>query len=521
MKNDFIIAITQLSAEKNLPKEVVLDAVEAALASAFRREVQGGSPNISVKINPNTGDFNVYTLKSVVAEPEDPSAELTLDEARHFNPAAQLGDVLRFETPLPSNAGRIAAQTAKQVVMQRLREAEREVVFAEFAGKEGDIVSGIIQRIEPKQIVVDLGKTEAILPAAEQVRTEHYRPAQRLKVYVLEVFRSARGPQVVISRTHRNLVRRLFELEVPEIYNGTVEIKAIAREPGYRSKVAVAARQEGVDAVGACVGLRGIRIQNIINELSGEKIDVIEWHSDAGLFVSNALSPAPVLSVSVNEEEKTATVVVPDRQLSLAIGREGQNARLAAKLTGWRIDIKSASVAEAERAAREEELAAQTPAVAESVLIPEAEVVPREQAPLEPEPAIASAEEPEELTPAAAVEAVPVEQLVPVAEVEEIPLEEVPPAIAIEEPAAAVEPVPIILAPEPAIVPPQRIRFAEEIFGAPAATAGKKTKGRKGRDDEEAAVVTAKPRRAKRTRDSYTVEEDDEVDDYAGLIPKR
>lgn len=516
-KNDFIIAITQLSAEKNLPKEVVLEAVEAALASAFKKEVNGGgSPNISVKINPTTGDFNIYTLKSVVAEPEDPKAELTLEEARQFNPAAQLGDVLRFETPLPSNAGRIAAQTAKQVVMQRLREAEREVVFAEFAGKEGDIVSGIIQRIEPKQAIVDLGKTEAVLPLAEQVRTEHYRPAQRLKVYLLEVFRSARGPQVVVSRTHRNLVRRLFELEVPEIYNGTVEIKAIAREPGYRSKVAVAARQEGVDAVGACVGLRGIRIQNIINELSGEKIDVVEWHPDASLFVSNALSPAPVMSVVINEDEKTATVVVPDRQLSLAIGREGQNARLAAKLTGWRIDIKSASVAEAERAARKEELAAEAgliaeaeaPAIEEPIAAEVEEAAAVAEAPVvEPEPVAAALEEPEEIVPAVDAGEMPV-------------LPEVEEPAATEQPAAVVEAPaePIILAPEPGIIPPQRLRFAEEIFGAPV-TGPKKVKGKRGRDTEEA--VGAKPKRAKRTRDNYTVEDDEEVDEYADLVPKR
>lgn len=512
-KNDFIIAVTQLSAEKNLPKEVVLEAVEAALASAFKREVNGGgSPNISVKINPNTGDFNVYTLKSVVAEPEDPKAELTLEEARQFNPAAQLGDVLRFETPVPSNAGRIAAQTAKQVVMQRLREAEREVVFAEFAGKEGDIVSGIIQRIEPKQAIVDLGKTEAVLPLAEQVRTEHYRPAQRLKVYLLEVFRSARGPQVVVSRTHRNLVRRLFELEVPEIFNGTVEIKAIAREPGYRSKVAVAARQEGVDAIGACVGLRGIRIQNIINELSGEKIDVVEWHPDASLFVSNALSPAPVMAVAINEEEKTATVVVPDRQLSLAIGREGQNARLAAKLTGWRIDIKSASVAEAERAAREEteepEATFETPAIEEPVAA-EAPALPVEvEAPAaepEPEPPVATIEEPEAPAPAADLSVLP--------EFEEEPVAK--PAAVVSAPAE-----PIILVPEPTIIPPQRIRFAEEIFGTPAASA-KNAKGKKGRDTDEPAATAVKPKRAKRTRDNYTVEDDEEVDEYADLVPKR
>jgi len=359
MKNDFIIAITQLSAEKNLPKEVVLEAVEAALASAFKKELANIGSNITVKVNPTSGELTVHTHKVVVEEVTDSKAEMTVDEARAVDPKAVIGDTISMETT-PQNAGRIAAQTAKQVVMQRLREAEREIVFAEFAGREGDIVSGVISRMEPKQIVIDLGKTEAVLPATEQVRSEHYRIGQRVKAYVLEVFRASRGPQVMVSRTHRNLVRRLFELEVPEIFNGTVEIKAIAREPGARSKVAVAARQEGVDAVGSCIGLRGIRIQNIMNELSGEKIDVIEWHPDAAQFVANALSPAPVISAAIDEEAKTATVVVPDRQLSLAIGREGQNARLAAKLTGWRIDIKSATVAEAERAARAAEAVRQS-----------------------------------------------------------------------------------------------------------------------------------------------------------------
>lgn len=489
MKNDFLIAITQLSAEKNLPKEVVLEAVEAALASAFKREVSENGPNITVKVNPTTGEVAVYTIKSVVEVVEDDKSELTLAEARVHDPKAQIGHTVSIETT-PRNAGRIAAQTAKQVVMQRLREAEREVVFAEFVGREGDIVSGIIQRIEPKQIIIDLGKTEAVLPAVEQIRTEHYRPGQRLKVYLMEVFRSGRGPQVVVSRTHRNLVRRLFELEVPEIFNGTVEIKSIAREPGFRSKVAVAARQEGVDAVGACVGLRGIRIQNIINELSGEKIDVIEWHPDAAMFVANALSPAPVVSASVNEDEKTAVVVVPDRQLSLAIGREGQNARLAAKLTGWRIDIKSASVAEAERLVRAEEEAARA---AEAAL----HAPPPSEVAAEPEPVGAVGE------PVAPAPAAPDTWALPV------------------QPAATVAPP---LAPEPVGA---GIRFAEEIFpgAAPVAPASgrpdRKAKGKKGRDEEVVAAAQPKAKRPKRGNRMY--EEDDELDEYSELIrvPRR
>jgi N utilization substance protein A len=341
VKSEFMIAITQLAAEKNLPKEVVLQAMEAALVSAYKKdsELQG---NIVVRIDRETGDHHVYLERTVVQEVTDPGSEISLQEARKKKPDVIPGEVIREEVH-PSHAGRIAAQTAKQVVLQRLREAEREMVFEEFSGREGDIVSGVIQRIDPKHIVVDLGKTEGLLPVTEQVRNEHYRPGQRMKFYLLEVHRSLKGPQLILSRTHKNLLKRLFELEVPEIYRGIVEIKSIAREAGYRSKVAVTARQVGVDPVGSCVGLRGIRIQNIVNELNGERIDVIQWDPDSAKFVANALSPAQVLRVTVNHEDNTASVIVPDRQLSLAIGKEGQNARLAAKLTGWRIDIKPES----------------------------------------------------------------------------------------------------------------------------------------------------------------------------------
>ena len=341
VKSEFMIAITQLAAEKNLPREVILEAMEAALVSAYKKDsdLQG---NIVVRIDRETGDHHVFQEQTVVAEIEDDQADISIQDAKKIKPDATIDDVISTEVH-PSHAGRIAAQTAKQVVLQRLREAEREMVFEEFSNREGDIVSGLVQRIEPNHIVVDLGKTEAILPVPEQVRTEHYRPGQRQKFYLLEVHRSMRGPQLILSRTHKNLLRRLFELEVPEIHKGVVEIRSIAREAGYRSKVAVTAQQEGVDPVGSCVGLRGIRIQNIVNELSGERIDVVQWDQDPTRCVANALSPAQVLSVQVNEESNTASVVVPDRQLSLAIGREGQNARLAAKLTGWRIDIKPES----------------------------------------------------------------------------------------------------------------------------------------------------------------------------------
>ena len=349
-----MLAITQIAAEKNLPKEVVLEAIENALASAFRKNNFMPNQNVSAKINQETGQVAVFAGKTVVKEVTSPLREISLEDARKINKYAQLDEELMVEAT-PQNAGRIAAQTAKQVVLQRLSEAEREIVFEEFSDRENEIVTGVVQRIEPKQITLDLGRTEAILPSTEQVRTEHYRTGQRVKVYILGVHRSVRGPQVIVSRTHRNLLRRLLELEVPELHQGAIELKAIAREAGQRSKIAVSARQNGIDPIGSCVGLRGIRIQNIVNELNGEKIDVVQWDADTATFIANALSPAQVESVTINDAEKVAVVIVPDRQLSLAIGREGQNARLAAKLTGWRIDIKSTSIAEAEKAATERE----------------------------------------------------------------------------------------------------------------------------------------------------------------------
>lgn len=349
MKTDFLLAITQLAAERNLPKEIVFSAVEAALATAFKKDEIGARQNISVKIHPVSGDVKVYTTKVVVEEPTDTYQEISLADARKTKKDVQLDELITLETA-DFHSGRIAAQTAKQVVLQRLREAEREFIFGEYAGREGDIVSGVVQRIEPRQVVIDLGKTEGILPGGEQVRNERYRVGQRLKLFLLEVNRTNRGPRLIMSRSHPNLVRRLFELEVPEIFNGIVELKAIAREAGYRSKVAVAAKQEGLDPVGSCVGLRGVRIQNVVNELNNERIDVIQWDDDPQVFIANALSPAQVFSVNINQEGNTAVVVVPDNQLSLAIGKEGQNARLAARISGWRIDIKSASAAEAEKA---------------------------------------------------------------------------------------------------------------------------------------------------------------------------
>ncbi|GBD23210.1 Transcription termination/antitermination protein NusA [bacterium HR29] len=346
MKNEFLLAISQLAAEKNLPKEVVIEAVEAALAAAYRRDGEN-APNLYVKIDPDTGEIHAYQQRVVVEEVTDPQVEISVADARRYKRDAKPGDILDFEMKLPQNAGRIAAQTAKQVVLQRLREAEREAIYEEYAGKEGELVVGTVQRIDPRQALLLIGRgTEAVLPASEQVRNEHLRPGQRVKVVILEVLRSAKGPQIIVSRAHRNLLRRLFEMEVPEIANGLVEIKSIAREAGYRSKVAVHARDASIDPIGACVGLRGTRIQNIVNELNGERIDVIKWDPNPANFVANALSPAQVLDVEVHPHERRAVVIVPDKMLSLAIGKEGQNARLAAKLTGWRIDIHSQSAVE-------------------------------------------------------------------------------------------------------------------------------------------------------------------------------
>jgi N utilization substance protein A len=355
MKSDFLLAIKQLAAEKNLPREVVLGAVESALVSAYRKNSFTPTQNISVKIDPVSGRVEVWAEKTVVDKVSDPRCEISLAEARKINADAQLDDVINVEDT-PHNAGRIAAQTAKQVILQRLHEAEHSAILEEYTGKEGEIITGVVRRIETRQIFIDLGRTEAVMPAAEQSPNERYHIGQRLKVYLLEIAQSAKGPLLIVSRSHPNLLRRLLELEVPEVYNGTVEIKAISREAGFRSKVAVAARQEGIDPVGCCVGLRGIRIQNIVNELNGEKIDVVNWSDDIATFMASALSPAKITGVTINEEEKSATVIIPDKQLSLAIGKEGQNVRLAVKLTGWRIDIKSASKAEEERlqAAKEE-----------------------------------------------------------------------------------------------------------------------------------------------------------------------
>jgi N utilization substance protein A len=346
MKSDFLIALTQLAAERNLPREIVLSAIEAALASAYRKDAIAAGQNISVKLDPGSGDVTVNILKTVVAEVTDPVTEIIIAEARQIKADAQVGEAISTQR-IPHSAGRIAAQTAKQVVVQRLREAERDLVFQEFTDRVGEVFSVNVQRIEPRHVVVDMIRGEAILPQSEQMPNERYRQGQKFKVLLRSVERTPRGTELIVSRADRDFLRRLFEMEVPEIYNGAVEMVAVAREAGSRSKVAVRARQDGVDPVGSCVGLRGVRIQNIVNELQGEKIDVLEWHRDISRFIANGLNPAQVLRVELDPDTQSAIAVVPDRQLSLAIGKEGQNARLAAKLTAWSVDIKSSTEAEA------------------------------------------------------------------------------------------------------------------------------------------------------------------------------
>jgi N utilization substance protein A len=352
MKSEFILAFNEICESRGLPKEDVFEALKTALVSAYRRDSNLSSNQaVTVEIDPRTGEPTIYTEKEVVEDIFDNRTEVTLTAARQEGHTdAQLGDVVMIDSTTES-FGRIAAQTAKQVLLQRVREAEREHLFEDFSGREGELVNGTVQSISGQHITIGLGRTEAILPKSQQVQGERYRAHDKIRVYVLEVRRTSRGPQIVVSRNHRNLLRRLLELEVPEIYNGQVEIKSIAREAGQRSKVAVQALQHGVDPVGACVGMRGVRIQSIVRELNDEKIDVIEWDGDQRVFIAKALSPARVSHVFLEEhpeEGKTAVVIVPDDQLSLAIGREGQNARLAAKLTGWRIDIKNLTEAASE-----------------------------------------------------------------------------------------------------------------------------------------------------------------------------
>ena len=465
MKSDFIVALTQLAAERGLPKETVLSAIEDALVSAYRKDSIADGQNISVKLDPGSGDVTVHVLKTVVDDVINDKAEITLPDARKIVGTSEVGDVVITES-MPHIPGRIAAQTAKQVVMQRLRDAEREIVFQQFEDKEGEVFLVTLQKIEPRHITVDLGRSEAIMPISEQVPTERYRSNTKMRVLLKSVERTLRGPELIVSRADNLLLRRLFEMEVPEIFSGAVEIEAIAREPGSRSKVAVRARQDGVDPVGSCVGLRGVRIQNIVNELHGEKIDVVEWNKEVPIFIASALSPAQVMKVELNHDDEAAMAVVPERQLSLAIGREGQNARLAARLTGWKVDIKSdveyqvelqeraklaaeAQAAAAALAAAEAELAAAQEVVEEPV----ADAVAVEEIQVEVEVALEDSEVGAEPMPAAAEvdqtpEAVVTEPVAVEAVAEEAVgvgtpevVEQVEPAAVELEPVDAVEPV--------------------------------------------------------------------------------
>ncbi len=339
MKSDFVTAISQLCSEKGVSREAVMHAIEAALVSAYKRNFTPLGQNVTAEIDPVSGAVKIYVEKLIVERQPDSADKIALADAKKIRSDAEVGETVPVDST-PPNFGRIAAQTAKQVILQRLRDEERRMIFDEYHEREGELLHGVVQRIENRSVYIELGKAEGVMSPADQVPSERYYAGQRLRVYLVEVHDTHKGPQIVVSRNHRMMLKRLFEQEVPEIFNGTVELKAIAREAGARSKVAVAARQEGIDPVGSCVGMRGVRIQNVVNELGGEKIDVVQWSPDAATFVANALSPAQVVSVDVNEDTKTATVIVPERQLSLAIGKEGQNARLAAKLTGWRTDIK-------------------------------------------------------------------------------------------------------------------------------------------------------------------------------------
>lgn len=383
MKSDFYSAISQIAAERGIPREKIVDVMEKALETAYRRTLGNNPPPMEVKVQLESqlGDARVYSEKEVVDEVLDERFEVEWSIARRVNPNIQIGEKIMIEST-PRDFGRIAAQTAKQVVLQGIKEVERESVYGEFMDREGELVTATVQRTAKGNVILEMGKAEAVLPLKEQVDSDRYFHGQRLKVYLTEIRREERGPRLIVSRAHKNLITRLFEMEVPEIHNGTVEIKSVAREPGLRTKVAVAARQEGIDPVGSCVGMRGIRIQNIVNELNGEKIDVVQWSPDPKEFIAQALSPAQVVEVQLDEDEHAALVIVPDKQLSLAIGREGQNVRLAAKLTGWRIDIKSATaLLEEEREEAEAREAAEAEAMATEAALANAKVETRKVRP--------------------------------------------------------------------------------------------------------------------------------------------
>ena len=337
---ELMMALEELEKDKGIKKEAILESIETALVTAYKRNFDA-LENVRVEMDKQTGATHVYSVKEVMEKANDEATEISIKEAQKINPDLGEGDTVEVEI-VPRNFGRIAAQTAKQVIIQKLREAERDIIFNEFNERKGEIVSGLIQKADHNIVVMDLGKLEGVMPAKEQIPTEKYKVNEKIKGYVLDVERGAKGaPQVIVSRSHPDFVRKLLEFEIPEIYEGVIEIKSVSRDPGYRSKVAVYSPDPNIDPVGSCVGQKGVRIQNVINELNGEKIDVIEWNPDPAIFISAALLPAKIMAVDIKEEEKFAQVIVPDDQLSLAIGKSGQNARLAARLTNWKIDIKS------------------------------------------------------------------------------------------------------------------------------------------------------------------------------------
>jgi len=517
MKNDFVTAITQLSAEKNLNADTVFAAVEAAMASSFKND-DTQYASIETKIDRDTGDIAAWQTWAIVDDDEiqDDEIELSPERAKELGFGdVQIGDTVRRPIETTPETGRIAAQTAKQVVLQRLREAERDSVFEDFTGKEGEIVSGTVLRVERgrQQVILDLGRTEAVLPYSEQIRAEHYRIGQRLRVYVKEVYRATRGPQVLVSRAAPDLLKRLFELEVPEISRGTVEIMDIARDPGFRTKVAVISRQHGVDPIGAVVGVRGARIQNIVNELSGERIDVIRWDPNELAYAANALSPAEVVSIYIDDATNTAFIAVPDKQLSLAIGKEGQNARLAAKLTGLRIDIRGeGSVIEAgddlhpppepnmepivlaEHAAIPSQPAVELPdEVAPSQAAYARPGLPGEEPPIAPQPDVATVVEEIRLTPEQ-------ELLAEFAEA-------VPAAVAEATPVAEER----IVAPPSEREDPSVLRFADEVRElrlAEEEELERERERRRGRRRGGAGAAPARPERGGR-RQEFEYDEDE------------
>ena len=337
---ELILALEDLEKEKGIKKEYLLESIETALVTAYKRNFDS-LENVRVEMDKKTGATHVYSVKEVVKKVENPDTQITVKDAQKINPDLNEGDNLETEI-VPRNFGRIAAQTAKQVIIQKLRELEREIIFTEYNDRKGEIVSGLVQKADRNIVVMDLGKLEGVMPSKEQIPTEHYKVNDKIKAYVVDVEKGAKGaPQVIVSRSHPDFVRKLLEFEIPEIYEGVIEIKSVSRDAGNRSKVAVYSPDPNIDPVGSCVGQKGVRIQNVINELNGEKIDVIEWNEDPSIYIAAALLPAQILAVDIKEEEKFAQVIVPDDQLSLAIGKAGQNARLAARLTNWKIDIKS------------------------------------------------------------------------------------------------------------------------------------------------------------------------------------